>query len=297
MIRAADKTFLIALAAAVLLIAAAGCASSANSGMRGSARDAAAPRAPDAAPRAAAAAAAAFAPESAWAVLLLTFTQGDHALAAQRAMAQFSTIAPQLRGARVHTTTKGSMVVYGSFASPDDPAAKSALDQVKQITHRGRSVFPRAILTQIDLRPPNAPRHPHDLRSARQRFPKVEPLYTLDVAIWVAADAPDQRSGALTYDECRRRAQAYAQQLRAQGLEAFFYHDDALQQSTATVGLFDRRAIDAKSGFYSSEVLELIRRHPVRLFNGEPLQVYKDPKLKTLGTQPQEPKLALVPPL
>ena len=45
-------------------------------------------------------------------------------------------------------------------------------------------MFPRAILSRIDLRSARQALHPHSLHSVRRRYPSVDPLYTLEVAIW-----------------------------------------------------------------------------------------------------------------
>lgn len=230
-------------------------------------------------------------PHSTWSLVLGTFTGQNHRAAAEQMVQQLPVIAPQVRGARVHTTSKGSMVVYGHYTGRDDPQAEADQERFKAIEYQGRPVFNRVILARLDLRAQQGELHPYDLLSARKAHPNVNPLYTLDVALW-----DDFGSGQLSYDEIRRRAEEDAARLRRQGFEAYFYHDDVNKRSVVTVGLFDRRAIHPTSGLYSSEVTDLIKRHfPQRLVNGEPLLV--GTRGNPNNARPQQPVLVLVPSL
>ncbi|MCI0364305.1 MAG: hypothetical protein L0219_10510 [Phycisphaerales bacterium] len=227
---------------------------------------------------------------SIWTLVLATFTDANHVTDAQNMLAQLPVVAREVVGARIHTSAKGSMVIYGQYSGRDDEAAKADIERLKRITHQNRQVFSRVILTHLDLRLVQAQLHPHDLLSARRLHPKVDPLYTLDVAIW-----DDFDSGKISYDQIRRSAESYAAQLRAKGFEAYFYHDDANTRSIVTVGLFDRRAIHPTSGLYSQEVVDLISQFPARLANGEPVYEFKDKYRPKDGTKPQTPVLVLVP--
>ncbi len=227
-----------------------------------------------------------------WSLVLGTFTEPGHEDAAQQMIRDLPKVAPTVTGTRVHTTAKGSMVLYGKYTGRDDPAAKADQERLKAITYNGHPVFNRIILTRIDLRLTQGNLHPHDLLSARKAHPKVDPLYTLDVAIWVTDEKGANRQ---SYEAAQKSAEQYAAQLRARGLEAYFYHDDDHQWSTVTVGLFDRRAINAKSGLFSDAVVNIAKQFPARLMNGEPLIDLKDPKHPELGGTPQTPKLVLVP--
>lgn len=231
---------------------------------------------------------------STWALVLGTFTEGDHAAAAMRMIGNLQVIAPQVQGARVHTTPKGSMVVYGRYKDREDPSAKADQEKLKQITNQGHQVFKRIPLTRIDMRLAQGQLSPLDLLSARRAHPNVDPLYTLDVAIWMANE-DKSLGGIVTPDEVRRKAEAYAKELRAKGHEAYFYHDDVNKRSIVTVGLFDHRAIHPKSGLYSSDVTSVIKQFPQRLANGEPVLTLKARFVPQLGTQPQTPVLVLVP--
>lgn len=237
---------------------------------------------------------------SMWTLVLGTFTAIGHQDAANQMLANLRLIAPQVTGARVYTTPKGSMVIYGSYTSRDDPAAKADEQRLKAITYQNHPVFNRVILTHLDLRLAQGDLSPLDLLSARKAHPKVDPLYTLDVAIWLTNDDP-KAADRITFAEVKKKAENYARQLRVQKFEAYFYHDDANQWSTVTVGLFDRRSIDSRSGLYSNEVTALVKRFPARLVNGEPVYQFANPREAKKEhpdmskAKPQTPRLVLVP--
>lgn len=226
-----------------------------------------------------------------WSIVLQTFTEGDHRAAAGRMISQLPSIDPILAQARSHTTSSGSMVVYGEYDSPDSSAAQSDLDLIKGITISGRPVFGRAMLSRINLNAARGQYGQYELLSVRQRYPNVDPLYTLDIAIW----GTDEETGSLTLEQAQAEAEAYARRLRAQGVDAYYHHDPDRGFSTVTVGLFDHNAIDPASGLYHRDVQAFLRRFPNRLVNGEPLHVYIDPQRPDLGTEAQAPRLVLVP--
>lgn len=232
-----------------------------------------------------------------WTLVLGTFADEGHEQAAQQMLANLPMVAPQITGARVYSTASGSMVIFGRYKGRDDPAAKNDQERIKAIRYQGRAVFNRVLLTHIDLRTAHSQFHPHDLLSARKQHPKVDPLYTLDIAIWIANMDPQAGQDRMTFEDAKKKAEAYAAQLRMTGEQAYFYHDPKKQQSMVTVGLFDHRAIHPVSRMYSDEVESLLKKHPVRLANGEPLMEFKNPKKPRDGTRPQVPKLVLVPTL
>ncbi len=148
------------------------------------------------------------------------------------------------------------------------------------------------MLTRVTLRTSPTRLHPFALMSARHRHPKVDPLYTLEVAIW-----SDFESGKLSLDEIHRQAESYAKKLRVDGYEAYFHHDDDKRLSTVTVGLFDRTALDARTGLYGHAVEGVLQRFPARLVNGETLREPIDGRNPTRGTRVQQPRLVHVPKL
>ena len=231
-------------------------------------------------------------PTTFWTLVLQTFPHEGHRQAAATMVRELRMTIPQLTGARVHTTSSGSMVIYGTYESAEDPLAQRDKDTIKNIKigNPPRQAFPRAMLTRIRLQPIAGIRNPHDLMALRQRHPNVDPLYTLQVAVWGDFD-----SGTLTLAQIHRKAESYTAQLRAQGLEAYFYHDDDKQLSIVTIGAFDRRAIDPQTSFFSPEVEALIKRFPKHLVNGEPLLEKRVDRNRRQTAQPQTPRLVEVP--
>lgn len=225
-----------------------------------------------------------------WTLVLGTYTGDGHAESAHQMIATMTQVAPQVRGASVYTSLKGSMVIHGRYEGRDDPRARADIERLKAIRYDNRAVFPRVILTSLDTRLVRGDLHPHDLLSARKKHSTVDPLYTLDIAVW-----DDFESGKMSFAQIRRAAEAYAASLRRQGVEAYFYHDELTQRSSVTVGLFDNSAINSTSGLYSSQVNEFVRKFPQRLVNGEPMFELKNRFSKDPGTKPQTPVLVLVP--
>jgi hypothetical protein len=232
-------------------------------------------------------------------LVLGTFSEADHAQAAARMIENLRTVAPQISGARVHTTASGSMVIFGRYQDREDPAARADQEKLKRITFRNQPVFKRVILTKIE-KPLNQQKlNPLDLRAARLKHPNVDPLYTLDVAVWVAIEDKDAGKDRLSFEDAKKKAEAYAAELRAKGFDAYFFHESNKQRSSVTVGLFDRRAINETSRLYSPEVTALQKQFPIRQANGQP--VY-EPAYKPVDQRhgkavriPQRPSLVLVP--
>ncbi len=226
---------------------------------------------------------------SSWTIVLNTFSTEGHSQAASNMRLRIGSIDPRLSGARVHTKARGSMVIYGNYTSAVDPAAQADLKWIKAITISNRPVFAGAMLTRITRTDPTIPSDPLELMSVRARYPDIDPLYTLQVAVW-----GDFESGKLTLAEIHQHAESYARRLRAQGLNAYYDHDDDKRLSVITVGLFDSTAIESPQiGLYSAEVKALMRRFPEHLVNGEPLLELID--RRTGRTRVQRPKLVRVP--
>lgn len=233
-------------------------------------------------------------PTGEWVLVLGTYSEDGHDQAARTMLDGLRQIAPEIaRNSRVHVGSKGSMVVYGHYTNRDDPNAKDDQERLKKVLYKNQPLFSRVIISRIDSRTMDSQFDPRDLLSVRQKYPKVDPLYTVDIAIW-----DDLGAGKMSYDDIRKKAVAYCEQLRAQGVEAYFYHDDENQRSTVTVGVFDRRAINETSRLFSPEVEAVMKKFPARLVNGEPLYEFKDKfHQKEKGVKPVPPKLALVPEL
>jgi hypothetical protein len=222
-----------------------------------------------------------------WAIVLSTTTGEGHVQSAHRAREFLAAQAPELSRAWVHSTDSGSMVLYGRYRSPDDRLAQSDLKRIKELEINGRRPLAMAILGPVEAGAvAGAALHPHDLRNLRKRYPKVNPLYTLQVALW---GVDEQHSLA----DVQRRAEAYAAELRSRGVEAWFFHSAEQQMSVVTVGVFDHTAITPGSGFYSPAVQHLQEQFPRHLINGQEV-ILRDPNAPG-GQKVQECQLVNVP--
>ncbi|MHC4947148.1 MAG: hypothetical protein ACYTG1_02645 [Planctomycetota bacterium] len=223
-----------------------------------------------------------------WAIVLATFSRPGHAEAAATMVGEVRRVAPDLAaGTRIQTSESGSMVVYGRYDDPTDAGARRDLELIKERVYEGRPLFPRAMLGRVDRSGDATGRF--SLRAVRRQYPNVDPLYTLQVAVWGDFD------GGMSRDERRRRAEAHAGELRVQGFDAYVDHDDARGLSVVTIGLFDRTAVDPQSGLMSPDVERLMRRFPEHLVNGEPLLEPIDRRNPSRGTKVQRPRLVEVP--
>ncbi len=228
-----------------------------------------------------------------WTIVLATVPSQGHQLAAANSLRQLPRIDAQLPGgAWVHVGSDGSLMAYGRYESAQSDDAQRDLAWIKTLTLNDGPAFPRAMLTRVNLRPAAAGYSPLELLSARSSHPKVDPLYTLEVAVWSDFD-----SGKLTLKQIRRSAENYARTLRAKGFEAYYHHDDDRRLSMVTVGLFDRTAVDQRTGLYGLAVDALLQDFPRYLVNGEELLEPIDGRRLDRGTRPKRPVLVHVPKL
>jgi hypothetical protein len=225
-----------------------------------------------------------------WAVMLQTFSQPDHAQRAGAFRVELVRQYPELAGATVRRVGKGSALVIGGFPAADDKAAQAELKRVKAIERNGQKPFAGAMLVRTATDDAPAAIKPNDLRNLRAKFPRVRPLFTLQVAAWSTFG----EKGA-DYAPMRLAAERYCGELRAKGEEAWFHHDEDKETSIVTVGGFDRRAYDAQSTLFSPEVEDLMRKYPAHLLNGEPLLIPVDPRNPKGRTKPQPCRLVEVP--
>ncbi len=234
--------------------------------------------------------------EEVWSILLRSVATETHQTDAREIQAVFAQAAPQLRSMWINSNDKGSMVLYGRFAGVDDPAAQEALRGVKnlEVINNGARTAPffAAMLVKIESAGDGLAQnfHPHDLRTVRRAHPRVDPLYTLQLAAWVGPEEDDNQ-----WNQYRRQAEQYAGQLRTQGHEAWFYHDDTARISSVTIGTFDRRVINQASGLPSLELTQLYDQFPRHLVNGEELLVLENPRDPDSRRIPQAPMLVEVP--
>lgn len=223
-----------------------------------------------------------------WAVLLISFTEVDHqanAAAARNAIAQQF---PELKTAYVRTLGSGSAVLIGTFTGPQDPAAQAELRRVKEVGQGNPKPFVRAMLTRL-VAANSGPIGPNDLRIVRQARPRGT-LYTLQVAAWATLGSTE-----MPMTQVKKSAEAYAQQLRTQGYEAYYFHDFGKETSTVTIGVFGPDAYDSRSTLYDPEVEALMRKFPKSLVNGEEVLVDVDPRKPGTVRIPQSSRLVEIP--
>lgn len=226
-----------------------------------------------------------------WSVLLATYADQGHRAQADAARNDMALRIPELRQAFVRTNSTGSMVLIGHFEGPKDPAAKAQLARVKEMGDGTSRTFPRAMLVRTGASPNDGPPGPLDLRTVRRDFPKGT-LYTLQVAAWASLGSKE-----LTMAQIKKSAESYAQQLRTQGFEAYYFHDFDTETSTVTVGVFGPDSYDSKSTLFAPEVEAMMRKFPKSLLNGEEVLVPVDPKKTGSKTVAQSSRLVEVPKL
>jgi hypothetical protein len=223
-----------------------------------------------------------------WSILLATASGDTHPVQAAALRQQIASEYPQLRTAFVRPQGRGSAIWFGRFESPADPAAIRAKEMIRGLQRGGVPAFSRAFLSVL---PDDAPVGERDIRNLRILYPNIDPLYSLEVAMWWTGG-----SDQITYDEVRRSAESYVAELRRAGQDAWYYHDPIKEMSAVTVGVFDKRAYDGRSTLYSPEVDALMKQFPVRRMNGEEIMIEVkpgDPKSRI----PQACRLVSVPAL
>lgn len=227
--------------------------------------------------------------QTGWSVLLASVTGAEHQVNANAIREEVVRRYPQLNDAYVSTTQRGSVVLVGHFTGPQDPAAQAELKVVKEINEGTTRAFPRAMLTRMGGGAEAGPPGPNDLRIVRRSRPNAT-LYSLQVAVWSAFGTSE-----LKMSEIKRSAETYCRQLRADGNEAYYFHDFDTKTSIVTVGVFGADAYDSKSTLYAPEVEAVMRKFPKHLVNGEELLMPVDMRDPTGKTMPQSPRLVEIP--
>ena len=222
-----------------------------------------------------------------WSVMLMTFTGEEHRKLAIAACEQLRNHYPLLADAFVRSKDKGSVVLVGRFSSPKDESARPLLRDVQSIVDGGTRPFARALLTRWTSSRDAKP-GPLDLRQARQADPSARRLYSMEVAVW-----SDFGSGEMSMDDVRKKSEAQAKQLRSQGYQAFYYHDDDRGMSIVTIGVFGEDAYNPQTMLYSDAVEAVKKKFPNLMVNGEALLRVTRPGSKE--TTPEKSLLIEVP--
>lgn len=221
-----------------------------------------------------------------WSLFLASVVGDDHPIQAAVLRNRIAAEYPQLRSAFVRPQGRGSAIWFGRFTGPTDPAAETAKALVDGLQRGGGPAFPRRMMVPL---PDDSPIGERDIRNLRLMHPRIDPLYSLEVAMWWTGGLD-----VISYDEVRRQAEARVAELRRAGHDAWYYHDPIKEMSAVTIGVFDRRAYDGRSTLYSPEVDALMREFPVRQMNGEDVMIEVtpgDPRTRV----PQACRLVVVP--
>ena len=227
--------------------------------------------------------------QTGWSVLLASVTGAEHQANANASSEEVVRRYPQLNDAYVSTTQRGSVVLVGHFTGPQDPAAQAELKVVKEINEGNMRAFPRAMLTRMGAGAEAGPPGPNDLRIVRRTRPNAT-LYSLQIAVWSAFGTNE-----LKMSDIKRSAETLCRQLRAEGNEAYYFHDFDTKTSIVTVGVFGADAYDSKSTLYAPEVEAVMKKFPKHLVNGEELLIPVDMRDPTGKTMPQSPRLVEIP--
>ena len=223
-----------------------------------------------------------------WSLVLATVGGDSHPVQAAGLRNRIAGEFPELRGAFVRPQGRGSAIWFGRFETPTDPAAIQAKEMIRGLERGGQPAFPRTFLS---LLPDDSPIGERDIRQLRVLYPRVNPLYSLEVAMWWTGGLDE-----ISWEQVRRSAESYVTELRNAGHDAWYYHDPVKEMSAVTIGAFDKRAYDGRSTLYSPEVDALMRAFPVRRMNGEEVMIEMtpgDPRTRV----PQACRLVLVPKL
>ncbi len=231
--------------------------------------------------------------EPRFSIVLSTFAGDGHFAQATQYHQQACILLPDMANSmRVHPSSGGSVVVYGSYSGWKDPAAREDVKTLQQLTINDRQVFPQAMLSELN------PLRAHDsiaeeeLLSLRLRYPDIRVLYTLEIAMW-----GDFESGQWPERKRKAEAERYVRGLRQRGIPAFYHHDASREMSIVTVGVFDHRAVDGQTGLKSPQVERFLMDFPERRVNGEPVIDLYDPNDPGKGGRPQQPRIVEVPQL
>lgn len=213
------------------------------------------------------------APEG-WTIVLATYAGPDHQALAAAALEQVRSLTP-IKDARIQPRGKGSAVVLGNYTTPADPAVQTTLQTVRATLIENRPVFAGAFLA-----PPRVPSEidpasaaPFALTTARTEFsPRAR--YSLQIAFY---ESPD-------ISEARKAAEKATVQLRRDGEPAFYYHGPTA--SLVTLGAFTDADAGLSKPIESPLLMELRKRHPHNLYNGNQQLLQKTPGSKSKTPQP-----------
>ena len=231
---------------------------------------------------------------STWTINLKTFTGARSAGSARTMTGQLTTLDPRFgNGAWIHQTTDGAAVVYGRYASVEDPRAQEDLRWIKSFSINGQPILRGAMLTRVVVGGARQSFGRFELLSVRKQYPAIDPLYTLQIEVWGSFGARE-----LTWDEVRRSAEQRVRELRGENVLAFYHHDFDQQISMVTVGLFDHTSFDPQTYIgLDPTLIEYRERFQDHLMNGAPVDEVLSAKVLIKKKHPQRSRLVIVPKL
>ena len=205
-------------------------------------------------------------PKSIVTVVLNTFNGSGSEWSARQWVQTAQNVVPSSMRLDIFKVSKGHIVGFGRFKNLKDPNAQLAKEKIKKlITRTGSPQFPRAFLTSIREQRDLSKAKDWDLWSVRRKYPNKKPIYTLDVAQFGNIN---RDGNAILDGRYQRMAEQYCSNLRARGLEAYFYHSPERALSSVVVGLFSRHDLDQETGVWGPKIESFLETFPARIFNG-----------------------------
>ena len=189
-----------------------------------------------------------------WAVMLERFTAPQHATMATARRDQLEAALGR-SDLQVRTTSSGSAILLGSYASASDPAAQRDLRWAQGLVVGNGRPYQRAFLAPPEVGGSGA-QPEFNLASAKARHGKSA-IYTLQIGVW---ELPDR-------ERAKREAEREVIRLRQEGQQAFYYH--GRQRSMVTIGVFRASDYDAVTGAIDPSVRAAQAAFPHNLLNGE----------------------------
>jgi len=212
-----------------------------------------------------------------WAISLEYVTGPDHDRAAvKRRIA----LAQELGRADVSVRSRsdGSVVVLGAYLSAADPITQRDLEWVRAVRRGETRPFARAYLLPPPVQGVAGDAQPEwNLAGIRSTRAGAGKELTLQIAAF---------DGGGSIERARMEAEAYTEELRGNGEDAYYFHGQTL--SVVTIGLFDASEADSTGRPASKATRDAHRAHPLNLRDG------REPIVDVRGNQ-QESALMRIP--
>ncbi|MBS0192024.1 MAG: hypothetical protein U0573_04190 [Phycisphaerales bacterium] len=199
-----------------------------------------------------------------WTIAVLRLKGTEQDAAAQTVLRTVR--ASGLPEAYLETRSDATLVAVGRFDSPTTPDAKAMLKRVKEMDVDGARPYMGAYFMPPPATSLKGSVPEWDLRNARANYGK-QAEYTLQINIYTN---PRGQATPAEVKEFQAAAEEAVRTLRKDGVDAFYFHDQA--GSTVTVGLFSQKDLDGAQslspGARTSPLSELQRKFPNGMVNG-----------------------------